>query len=387
MKAAFGLKILRKFFKYGMMWTALADRIICRFKTLRKTYSAIILFIFLNFCLLALSYCLDVWHLPIIQVMPSFLLTQMTIDKFFVEKSDTEKGVNDTGLEQFAHVDRLDSDARQEVVPVALALLFPIDKVIHLQNEGKKGAGYVRVSTRRQAQQGKSLKAQEEELIRLAESRGISTLYLFIDAKSGRNFSGRKLIAILQLAQLKEISEFLVSDIDRIGRETFELLGFMLQLRALGVLTITPKEEIDLKSLMHLVLASFKAYGAQEENARRTYAALRSQIHNFKNHMWNMHVPFGYRKAEKWIEKIPEYKPIIKDIFNCFLEYGDYSKVAESVNAKYRDLLQKPLNPELVARILTNPVFIGKPTFGGEKVNARARACSLLPDMQVCYGI
>jgi len=351
------ISIFRNIYILRMIRSALADRIIQYIKILRKVYGLIILLVFVVLCLSYISHASD---MPIIHGKIFLFFLGITLDRFLKPNSSAE-GADHTRQGQISG-----NNAPKEI---ALKILLPIDEIIYLEGgKGIKAAAYARVSTLRQAVHGESLQAQREELVELARSRGVSTLYFFADAKSGKRFSGRKLNAILQLAEIGEISEFLVRDVDRIGRESFELLGFIMQLRAHDVLTVTLAEEIDVKSLFDLVLTSLKAYQAEEENRRRTYVSFSSKIHNFKNRKWNMPIPIGYKKSGSWIEKIPDYEALIADIFNVFLDRKDYSKVAEAINEKYKNLLPKPLNFDRVASILTNPVYVGKPRFGAQNV-------------------
>jgi DNA invertase Pin-like site-specific DNA recombinase len=251
----------------------------------------------------------------------------------------------------------------------ALKILLPIDEIIKLEGEaGKKAAGYARVSTTRQASRGESLPAQREELIDLAKRRGISTLYLFAEAKTGKNFNRRKLDAILYLARIGEISELLVRDIDRVGRKGLEIVGFIIQLRSYNVVTVTLEKELDVKEMQDMFYACFKSCRAEEENKRRRNDSLSSKVLNFKNRRWNLPLPIGYRKNGEWIEKVEDYTPLLTDVFKLFLELKDYTAVAKTVNLRYGDLLSKPLSPERVAAILTNPVYVGRPKFGSQNV-------------------
>jgi len=376
-------KILRNLFNYCMIRFAKAGVIIYFLKSFRKFFGIIIRLFLVDFRVPVISYllimsrlyCEKWWSIPIILGTVLLSKRQKRLDEFILSSNssqDFEKQVNHTSQEksQSSESRKVDGEDTAGLVPIALKILMPeIDIIVQLEaGSGAKAAGYIRVSTPRQSREGDSLEAQREQLLSLAKSRGISVLYLFIDAKSGKNFNRRKLAAILQLAELGEINEFLVRNIDRIGRESFELLGFMMQLRAHNVLTVTLKEELDLKRLKDFITASFDSFRSQDENIARTFAALSSKIHNFRDYKWNMRIPLGYRRKDQWIEKIPEYGPIITDIFQLFLEQKDYGKVAKAVNMKYKGFLQKPLNSEHIGRMLKNATYIGKPAFGGENV-------------------
>jgi len=289
-------------------------------------------------------------------------LATVTLDNF-LQKS---KGKRDSAAE----IKSDGNKSRLGLKDVAVKLLLPELDAVEYLNDGNdvRVAAYVRVSTRRQAKEGSSLEAQQEELRKLAISAGANVVYWFIDAKSGTSLSGRKLSAIQRLAELGLIKKLLIGAIDRLGRESCVLLSFIITMRGLGVITVTPNEELDVKRCEDLIIAAVKLIKAEEENKDRIRAALRSKIYNFKQKKWNMRIPFGYRLTnDGWIEKIPEYSHVIKDLFEYFKRVKNYGKTANYINIKYGKLIHRKLNGESVKRLLCNPVYIGRPTCGGKK--------------------
>ncbi len=230
---------------------------------------------------------------------------------------------------------------------------------------------YLRVSTMRQAKKGVSLLAQKEEIRGVARKIGASIIYWFIDTRSGVSFVERKLNAIYRLAELGLIDKVVCRDIDRMGRESYLLLAFIIMVRALGVTTVVPSGELDVKRCGDMIMAAIKSVLAEEENVKRTKSALSSKIYNFiKERKWNIPVPLGYKKTTNgWIQKIPEFESVIKNIFELFLILQNYKKVAEHINNNEhaRSLIGKSLTGEVVARLLTNPVYIGRPQCGKER--------------------
>jgi len=251
-----------------------------------------------------------------------------------------------------------------------LQVLYPsIDKIERIGKEGIDVAAYLRVSTIKQAREGKSLEAQETEAREVAKKIGAACIYWLIDAgKSGRDFSGRKLNTILTLAAAGMIDKLMVSEIDRVGRKSLKLLGFLLQLRGYSVVIVTPTGELDMEKLGDFVITAVKAFGAEEQNENRGYYALRSKVEAFRKRIWNLPIPQGYQKKNNWIERAPSWDPIILDIFNFFLKLKNYVATVTVVNKVYRSFLPKPLTRQQVRRILGNPVYIGKPEYFGDVV-------------------
>lgn len=230
---------------------------------------------------------------------------------------------------------------------------------------------YTRVSSWGQVNGGKSLPFQEKELMGKAEENLASKIYFISDAgKTGKDFSHRKLGIILQLAAAGKIEKLYVSGVDRIGRNAFELLCFVFQLRLYDVTIVTPVEEFNVKKLISLITLAVKAAGAEDQNNNRGIYALRTKVGNFKDHEWNLSFPIGYESKGDWIAKTPGWEPVIREIFLFFLEFKEYSAVCRLVEQIHGDFLQKnlkePLTPEKIKAILENPIYMGKPQFSGE---------------------
>lgn len=332
-----------------MIRSALAERIICFINTFPRGLNNIILFPIL------LAGTLPSYFSHIL-VLGGTLVSYFPFPIFLGAMAAFQSDLNglfstQAGVQELAQKEKPNSE----------------DRWIEDLNGGKgvKAAAYVRVSTDRQAQHGYSLEAQEKELRELAEKVGVSRLYWFRDAgKSGVDFDRRKLNLILDLAEKHEIDKLLVVDIDRLGRNSRRLLGFFSDLRDCGVTVQTPEGEIDVDQLEDLLVSAIKAWAAQHDNERRSKAAIAGKVESFKKKCWNKPVPLGYlKKPDKWIEKKFDWEPVIKDVFDLFLRFGNYRAVKDAVNKKYG--LNKPLTRHQVAQLLKNPVYVGKPGYSG----------------------
>ncbi|MEM3449845.1 MAG: recombinase family protein [Nitrososphaerota archaeon] len=303
-----------------------------------------------------------------------FFLLSLNIDNRSLTLDDFLKRGSDEGTESQV-IESRESQALSDehLRNAALKVLLPeIDEIERLEGgRGLRVAAYLRVSTQRQAKKGASLMAQKDELRELAKRMGASVIYWFIDAKSGVSFVERKLNAIYRLAEMGLVDKVVTREIDRMGRVSYLLLAFIIIVRTLGVTTVVPSGELDVKRWQDMVMVTIKSVMAEEENVKRTKSALSSKIYNFKHKKWNMPIPLGYRKnANGWIEKIPEYESVIKDMFNSFLVSRSYEKVANYINMRYGKLMGKNISPETIKSLLTNPVYIGKPSCGKEKTKA-----------------
>jgi DNA invertase Pin-like site-specific DNA recombinase len=233
--------------------------------------------------------------------------------------------------------------------------------------DGIRVAEYLRVSTGRQAK-GFSLDAQREQLEKLKTDLKPSRIYGFIDAgKSGIDFDKRKLNAIMELKEKREIDELWVASVDRIGRECRKLLLFFLNLCDDGVIIRTPERKYDLKDLSSLLTLIGEAHDSQKSNEVRAKAVTTTKIHAFKLKHWNKPVPIAYRKAgDGWLEKIPDqnWETIIKDAYALICRIMKLEFVKRHVEEKYH----KSLTRHQIKRILTDSVYMGKPQHLGEVV-------------------
>jgi DNA invertase Pin-like site-specific DNA recombinase len=248
-----------------------------------------------------------------------------------------------------------------------------IDRIEGLADEGYPVAAYSRVSTKDQLD-GESIPCQESEHSARAKEIGASLIYHISDlGKTGRDFNNRKLGLILQLARAGKIKKLIVSDIDRIGRKTFQLMLFLFQLKLYDVTLVTHTDEFDVNNLANLIVVAVKAAGAEDENNIRGRVSQRSNVRKFQNGIWNQgKPPVGYQKKEKWIEKVPGWDPVIKEIFTLFLRYKNYNEVTYWVNKLYGEFLRKQIGHDLtrqqITSILMNPIYVGRPQLMGKVV-------------------
>lgn len=387
----FPISALRKFFKERMMRFALAGRILKRIRALRNVIKCIMVFcrsafkgsfascFLLGFLIVSLTGGILPRYLSLVLLVG---MTQESHDSSFSDKKSKAKHSRKSGKKS--------TTKRKEAVEneedCLFQLLYPsIDKIERFEKEGINVAAYSRVSTAKQAREGKSLEAQEAEARTIARKIGAARVYWLIDAgKSGKDFSGRKLNTILALAATGKIDKLIVSEIDRVGRKSLKLLGFLLQLRGYDVVIVTSTGELDLEKLGDFVITAVKAFGAEEQNEIKGYYALRSKVQAFLNRVWNLPVPLGYQKRKRWIEKAPGWGPLVNDVFNFFLKFKNYLVVTSIVNKVYRNFLERPLTRQQIRRILENPVYIGKPGYFG-KVVAKKFGKVVVEDPDLAY--
>lgn len=96
------------------------------------------------------------------------------------------------------------------------------------QSPPERAAGYVRVSTRKQAAEGLSLGEQERRLRAYVEAEGWDLCEVYADAESGRTVDRPGLTRMLEAAEAGAFDVLVIPKIDRFGRnfrESVELKG------------------------------------------------------------------------------------------------------------------------------------------------------------------
>lgn len=243
------------------------------------------------------------------------------------------------------------------------------DWIEDLGGDGPRVAIYLRVSTCRQAKQGQGLEVQRDQMENLKIRFKPRVVYGFSDAKSGMDFDKRKINRILELKERRLIDELWVTNIDRIGRECRKLLLFFLNLCDDGVVIRTPERKYSPQDLASLLTYAMEAHMAEKVNKERAKRALASKALNFENKHWKKPVPLGYAKDGRWLKKVPEWTPIIKDTYDFFLSKQVLEQVRKQINVKYRNALSQPLARYHIRKILSDPIYVGKPEYLGKVVH------------------
>ena len=220
-----------------------------------------------------------------------------------------------------------------------------------------------RVSTLKQAKENLSIPTQIDVLEELAKERGMFVVKVLTEeGRSGRDFSRDAIWEVLDLARRGEIDYLLVLDLDRVGRDTIWVIVFSGILFLLGVKILTPEREYDLKDLPDLLLMVVKSYAAEEEAKKIGERTKRGKVAKFKQKKWvKGSVDFGYMMDGEWPKKDERYEQLIRDVFEIFLKTTNFSLASQKVE----DMYGVKLSPSKVKRILTNPIYCGRPQYAG----------------------
>jgi DNA invertase Pin-like site-specific DNA recombinase len=249
---------------------------------------------------------------------------------------------------------------------------------------------YARVSDNIQAEEGISLESQIEKIINFIENSDyieMVTDEVITDAgESGMDFNRDGFQRVLELVKDEDVDCLLVHNIDRISRRAGDGIKLTEILRQeFDVKIRTCNTEYDVNKISDRLTVGTLFLVAETAPLQRARAASRATAENFLEHKnwssWYNKAPIGYRMQDddsednEWIKKIPEFRPIIEEIYELFLEEKNYAEVGRRVIKKYRDTFVKydvnlnggreeegdTLSSYQVKRIVSRPVYKGEP--------------------------
>ncbi len=109
-----------------------------------------------------------------------------------------------------------------------------------------RAAGYTRVSSFMQVEDGNSLEDQAARIARVVEEHGWELVEVFADpARSGRNEQRPQLARLLRAVRKNQVDVVVIDRIDRLSRHLFGLLSTVQYLKAHGVRLVSLRESID----------------------------------------------------------------------------------------------------------------------------------------------
>ncbi len=197
-----------------------------------------------------------------------------------------------------------------------------------------KAVAYLRVSTEEQAEEGRSLQAQEKAIREFATRKGIELVKTFSEAESGFRPGVRKVFDQMMkyLEATKEIEAVVVWKIIRAARNRTDWATLTEKLRnGKGIFILSVTEQLPTTSigaLMGDISVSFGFWQAKVIG-EQTSAGMQSWI---EEGVWPSRAPLGYRNKPRsfskqrglGVEPDPVTAPIVKQMFELAAT-GDYT--------------------------------------------------------------
>ena len=249
-------------------------------------------------------------------------------------------------------------------------------------------AGYVRVSSQRQATEGDSLVAQQHEIEQEVEFRTrregweVESLEFYIDAgKSAKNQNRPQLQRLKREIAAGKIDLVICFKLDRITRSLKDFVDLWALFDEHDVDVISLREKFDTSMPTGEAMVQLIMVFAQLERkmtAERTYSIMKDRV---ERGLWNGGHILGYRsKTDEpgHLEIDEEAAAIVRMIFDGYEELGSAGAVSRLLSdkgiryPKYATRSGKQRGGNLfakqkVTRILGNPVYIGRIRWGEEE--------------------
>lgn len=221
-----------------------------------------------------------------------------------------------------------------------------------------KVAIYIRVSTKKQVEEGYSLDAQKEKLEKLCETNGYIIYKIYSDeGRSGKNTKRKAYQEMMDDMREGKFDKIIVTKLDRISRSLIDLEELIQDLQKHNCSFETASEKIDLDSSIGVMFVRLLGIFAQFERERiteRINDAFEEMVAQGKPISGTQ--PFGYKNEDGKVVVIEEEKDILIDIFNTYEKNHSQRSTYLYITEKYN--LEKGFN--WIYKTLRNPIYTGK---------------------------
>ena len=199
----------------------------------------------------------------------------------------------------------------------------------------KLTAAYCRVSTDEQAKEGFSLETQQARLEALAAAKGVSIDKWYVDAgKSARTLNRAQMQALLDDVKAGRVGTILVPKLDRMFRNTRELLNTMeLVFETNRVKLVSASEDLDSSTAAGKMFITMLGGFAKFESDRiseRTREVLQNKAVQGK--VYSRNTPFGFVRDGDNLVQCPAMFPVLQSIVAMHQESKSLNAIARHLN-------------------------------------------------------
>ena len=235
-----------------------------------------------------------------------------------------------------------------------------------LASKPKKGIIICRVSSAEQARKGTSLESQETGGRNKAIELNVEVIKIIKEDISGVKFAKDNYEHILNLVEVHNITHVFVHSFDRLSRSLpyGVMLVQSLWDRGVKIVTSTFTANSDrsndrLQVWLSLLFAEMEHGAIHERTKRGMVTKLASGIYPLP---W---LPFGYERIDLKIQLKSEYKPVIKFIFEIFIQVKCYNDTARRVSNEYGRKMDFILKGRDIRKIVQDKIYLGYLNWGG----------------------
>ncbi len=231
-----------------------------------------------------------------------------------------------------------------------------------------RAAGYVRVSTAKQAAEGLSLPEQEGAIRDRAKAEGWELGELYVDAGiSGKKTERPELTAMLD--SLDSLDRIIVTSLDRLGRNAAGMLELFDRLRRADVELVAIRQNIDTSTAMGRLIPNLMAVLAQweaEQLGERVAATAAERAASGRHHG---RAPYGYIPKDGELLPDPIRAPIVRRIFELADAGTSQRSIARILNQeKIKPQRAKQWTQGGIGVLLRNPTFKGFLNFNSDVI-------------------
>lgn len=235
----------------------------------------------------------------------------------------------------------------------------------------KKAGLYIRVSSRRQAEEGYSLEAQRKHLEDYCRFNEFEVYRVYKDEGiSGKSLNKREgLLELLKDAEAGIINKVICMKLDRISRNTKDLLTMVENFKKWNVEFVCSKDNIDTASAvgrMFLTILSAVAQFESDVAKERTSDAKMELAAEGKFAGNNIPLGYSYDKLTKEFSVVESEAVIVERVFNEYSSGKSMYAIAKGFNQDGLKTKQGKefMNPT-IKKILTNGFYSGRYAYEG----------------------
>lgn len=200
-----------------------------------------------------------------------------------------------------------------------------------------KVAIYIRVSTKKQVEEGYSLEAQQDRLIKLCETNGYIVYKIYADeGKSGKDTNRPAFQDMMTDMRNREFDKILVMKLDRISRSVIDLELMIKEMQKYNVEFESASEKIDTSTSFGMMFIRLLAIFAQFERERikeRVTDAFEQMVTEGKPITGEQ--PIGYKIDNGKVVIDENEKQIVNYFFDTYEKYHSLRKASIYTNEKF----------------------------------------------------
>lgn len=220
-----------------------------------------------------------------------------------------------------------------------------------------KVAIYIRVSTKRQVEEGVSLSAQRERLEKMCETNGYIIYKVYADeGKSGKDTNRPAFQEMMADMREGKFDKILVMKLDRISRSVIDLEVMIKEMQDYNVHFESASEKIDTSSSFGMMFVRLLAIFAQFERERiseRVSDAFEEMVSDGKAITGSQ--PLGYKIDNGKVVIDEDKREIVDYIFDTYEKNNSIRRTLLYANEKF-DL---KLRYNSLRLLISNPIFYG----------------------------